>query len=435
MSIQKKILVNASVLASGSMGSSILGLISFALIARILSPEVFGVLALAQAFSTMVDRLINFQSWQAIIKFGSDLIEKNEQKGFIRLLQFGFLIDLLTAALACLIGVMSPYIVGSLLDWTPEKIQITSLFSLVIIFNIEGTPTAILRIFDRFKHFAIKDFIMAGTKLTLVIIGYLLELGVWFFVSAIMVTQVLGYFYLIYSSLKVIRNEKINVFSNFKSFRFKFLDESFKGIWPFVWTTNIHGTVRMATLQLDTVVVDSVLGSSATGIYQVSKQFTKVFTQISQSLYKSIYPELTRIWAKRDVVLFKSTVKKFMMFGGVFGVFSWFVFLFLGKFIIIQTVGIEYIDSYQVTLFYMLGIVISICAFPITPAVLALGEAKIAFKVQAYATLFYFLLIYPLLVNYGLIGAGMAYMFFYIAWSLIMILYFKKKLKFKLNTI
>lgn len=425
MSVFKKIFRNAAVLASGSIGASAIGLVSFALIARTLSPEIYGILVLAQAYAIIVDRLINFQSWQALIKYGTDLEQKGDNTSMVRLLQFGFILDLSTAILACAVGLVLPQFIGGWMDWSAEKIEIASIFCIVIIFNIEGTPTAILRIFDKFKSFAFKDFITALLKVSLVIVGYFLEFGLWYFVVVSMLSQVVGYIYLLMSSLRLLKEKQIRIFDNFRSYRLTSTAVAFPGIWSFVWTTNLHGTVRMTTLRLDTIIIDSLLGSAATGLYQVSKQFTRVFTQVSQPLYKSIYPELTKLWAQKDVRSFQSTIIKFMLLGLLFGLVAWVVFFFAGEFIIVKTVGAQYIESFEVTLWYMSAIALSVMAFPLTPALLAMGRARVSFYVLLAATVVYFAVIFPLLVTHGIVGAGIAYLIFYIVWLVVMIVLFR----------
>ena len=90
--IFKKIFLNAGILASGSVISSLIGLVSFAFIARVLKSELFGVLALVQAYALIIDKVLNFQSWQAIIKYGSKSIIDDNIEELRDLLKFGFCI-------------------------------------------------------------------------------------------------------------------------------------------------------------------------------------------------------------------------------------------------------------------------------------------------------------------------------------------------------
>lgn len=424
MSAFKRILKNASILAGGSIGASAIGLVSFALLARALSPELFGVLVLAQGYAMVVDRLINFQSWQALIKFGTVELEAGNTAQLKKLFQFGIILDVVSALLACLVGVFLPFLIGGWLGWDEQKTIIVSVFSLIIVFNIEGTPTAILRLYDRFAAFAKKDLLAAMVKLLLVGFGFYMSYGIWYFVVVSMLCMVLGYVYLLIAGLRELKAREISLFNSWGHFSQKQIKQTYPALWPFVWTTNFHGSVRMSTLRLDTIIIDATLGSAATGLYQVSKQFTRIFTQVSQPLYTSIYPELARLWAQKNISAFKSTIVRFMSMGFLFGIVVWLVFFFTGEFIIETAVGSEYLDSLGVTLWYMSAIVISVMAFPLTPALLAMGKAKASFNVLLVATIAYFAVVFPLLQVYGIVGAGISYLIFYIVWFVLMAVFY-----------
>ena len=68
----KRLFKNSSILFSGNLWVSILGLASFALTAKALGTEQFGLLVLVTTYVLLIDKLVNFQAWRALIKFGSD---------------------------------------------------------------------------------------------------------------------------------------------------------------------------------------------------------------------------------------------------------------------------------------------------------------------------------------------------------------------------
>lgn len=427
----KKIFYNAGILASGSVLSSLIGLLSFALIARVLGSELFGILALVQAYTLIIDKIMNFQSWQALIKFGAGLLGEKTKTDFTNLLKFGFVLDITTAVIACIVGICLPYFIGSWLGWSEIKVEMASLFAVVILFNIEGTPTAILRLFDNFKQFSIASILAALLKLILVVVGYIFEYGLIYFVVITMIAQVFGYVYLLISSIYLLKGKEISLVPIPTYNEIKRVPVRFKGLWSFIWTTNFHGTVRMTSLNLDTVLVDVMLGSSSTGLYQVAKQFAKVFTQVSQPLYKSIYPELTKLWANRKTKEFRNVLVNASLLATGFGVISWSVFLFFGKTIIKYSVGIEYLDSLPVLLWYLSGVVVSISTFSITPAILAMGYPKLSFKALLIATILYFFFFWLTINYYGLTGAGISYLLLYLFWLMAIGYFYFKEVRIK----
>lgn len=428
--ITKKIVLNASTLVSGGILNSAIGLVCFSLLARELGTELFGILVLVQVYGVIIDGLMNFQSWQALIKYGTPLQLQDRKEELGELFSFGFLVDFSTALLATVVGFLLPSLgLGQWLGWEEVKITMAAIFALGILLNIEGTPTAIFRMYDRYRVFVVKGFVASLLRLALVLIGIVTDQDIWYYFYAILGSQVVSYLFFLIAALLFLRKQNIQL--GRPTLSLTHIRRRYPGILGFIVTTNLHGTVRMMTLQLDTIIVDTYLGSATTGLYQVAKQFSRVFTQVSQPLYKVIYPELTKLWAKGEKAAFTSVVKRFCAMAALFGVVVWLGFFFLPETIIRYTVGSEYFDSIPVLLAYLLGVVLSVSAFPITPAVLAMGYPKISFQVQLASSVAYFISIFFLLDAFGVLGAGIAYIVLYLAWILIMIATYHYYLKEK----
>jgi O-antigen/teichoic acid export membrane protein len=418
-SLVKRIALNAGTLVSGGVTSSAIGLVSFSLLARELGTELFGVLALVQVYAVIIDGLINFQSWQALIKYGTSFQLAGQRQELGKLYSFGFLVDAFTALLATLVGVTIPLLgLGEILGWDSLKATMASIFALGIIFNIEGTPTAIFRMHDRYRVFVVKSISAATLRLILIILGIYLDQSIWYFFYAILVSQILSYLYFTLTAIAFLR--KLNIPLSWPKMSLKEIRRNYPGILTFITTTNLHGTVRMMTLRLDTIIIDTYLGSAATGLYQVAKQFARVFTQVSQPLYKVIYPELTKLWEQGRKTEFILVVRRFCAFASFFGVIVWTTFYLFPEYIIFYTVGPEFNDSIPILTTYLIGVVLSVSNFPITPAILAMGYPNISFRVQLVSSVIYFIALFLLLKYFGVVGAGMAYAILYFSWILIM---------------
>ena len=74
-----KVLKNAGILLSGNMGANIFGLLSLAIFTHSQGVVVFGYYVLFLTFIEIIDKLFNFQTWQAFIKFATDFQVKNEE--------------------------------------------------------------------------------------------------------------------------------------------------------------------------------------------------------------------------------------------------------------------------------------------------------------------------------------------------------------------
>jgi O-antigen/teichoic acid export membrane protein len=203
----------------------------------------------------------------------------------------------------------------------------------------------------------------------------------------------------------------------------KGVSTAFPGIWDYVWTTNINSTVRMLSRELDLVVVAAFAGPADVGIFKIAKQLAQVATRLFDPLYQAVYPELSRLWAQKDHSGFIRMMKRSSFFAGAGGIAGLIVFLFSGRWLIEIVLGPEYGAAYPVASIYLVALVIALLGFTLQPAMLAVGRPRISVKVQILATSAYFIAMMFLSSSLGIIGASLAYVFYYLVWVLGMTLY------------
>jgi O-antigen/teichoic acid export membrane protein len=205
----RKLFKNSAILFSGNIVSSIIGLVSLAITARALGVEQFGYLVLISTYVLIVDKLVNFQSWQAIIKYGADALEHNKKNDFKSLLKFGFILDIGTAVLGTLLAASAAWFIGSWIGWKDEHKLMAAAYSFTILFHISGTPIAILRLFDQFKKTSIQQVYASVFKLVGVTIAFILDAGLWGFLLVWALTDILGKILLVYYARKELITRKI----------------------------------------------------------------------------------------------------------------------------------------------------------------------------------------------------------------------------------
>lgn len=414
----QKLLKNASKLLSGDVFAHGLGFIAMALTARSLGPEPYGILVLIQAYIAIIDKLVNFQSWQALIKYGSDALENNEVDRFKRLIKFGTTLDFGSALLGTIVAIFGAYFVGYWMGWESDIICMIMAYSSVIMFNLSGTPTAILRLFDKFGLFAIQRIIAGIVKVTGVLIAYLYGFGLLEFLIVYLLTEIVGYVILLFMGWRELSLRNIS-----KVLRSKIgnIGDEYEGLWSYVWTTNFSGSVRMASRRLDTLVIGAILGTAATGMYEIAKKFANIVNKLSSPLYQAIYPDLAKLWSRDKKKDFVKLGVQAACFAGGAALIVWAIFLLLGDWIIYLSVGSDYAAAYPVLIWYLLAIVVEIFAFPLQPAMLAMGYPKNSFYIHIITTIIYFAALFPLLILIGISGAGIAYLIYYVTWTLIMV--------------
>jgi O-antigen/teichoic acid export membrane protein len=414
----RRLFKNAAVLFSGNMAASLLGLASLALTARALGVEDFGVLVLIATYVMVVDKLVNFQSWQAVIKYGADALEEKKDQDFKSLVKFGFMLDGATAILGTLIGASAAWFVGNWRGWDEQHVLMAALYSIVILFHIQGTPTGLLRIFNKFNKVAYQQAIAAFIKLLGVSIAFFSGAGLWMFLLVWGIVDILGKVLLVYFAWQELKQR------NYRSIlgsKVSGIAQNFPGLWGFALTTNINSSIRMTSRELDIMIIAAILSPAAVGLYKIAKQFSLVIQKTIDPLYQSIFPELARLYAKGEVKEFVRFGLRSSLLAGLFALGVWFFFYFFGELVIGLIVGNEYLDAIGVMLWYMMAIVVATVAFPLQPAMLSMGRPHTTLWVHLAATAIYFTALSILLPSIGLVGAGVSYLIYYISWTFFML--------------
>lgn len=409
---------NAGTLLSGNMVAWILGLATFAITARILGPAQFGTLVLITTYVTIVDKLLNFQSWQALIKYGAEALVRKSNDDFKSVVKFCTLLDVGTAVLGTVVAVMAVSWIGQWLSWDGETVRMAALYSFVILFNISGTPTGILRLFNRFRLFAVQSVISAVIKFIGIVILFFIGSDLWSVLLLWMVTTIIGQLLLFGLGWREIH---IQGFKGTHKVPIRDVSTRHQGIWSFVFATNLNSSIKMTSRELDTLIIGGLVGAEGAGLFKVAKQIAAIPAMVSDPLYQAIYPDLSRRWAKGDITAFKQFIVRSGLVAGAGATIIWLGFILFGPFFIKLLFGAEYIGAQPVLVWYMLAMVIAIYGFPLTPAMLSMGRPKTSFWIQLSSTIAYFPLLFIFIEWLGLVGAGVAYVCYYLIWTCLMI--------------
>ncbi|MCJ7588885.1 MAG: oligosaccharide flippase family protein [Candidatus Aminicenantes bacterium] len=417
--------LNAGKLISANSIAAVLGLAAAALTARTLGTEKYGVLALVLVYKGSIGILVTFNAWQAVIKYGSEALNKNDRIGLQILIKFGFSLDIGSAVVGTILAMALSGPVINFLGWDQSVRFLLQLFSVLILFSLSGTPIGVLRLFDRFDLLSYTAVLSALVRLGGVAWCLLTRQSLFGFVMVYLITGIVGELYLVFASLWVLRQHHLGGFFIRPLRR---LRQRFPNILDYVWTTNVHSTVRILSREADGLIIAGLTTPAALGLYKIAKQFSQVLTMLINPICDTIFPELSRLFAAGNKKAMRSLIKRSTFFVGSIAVCGWLVFIMLGNWLIIQAVGSEYQDSYRVAVWYMLALVIAIITFSFQPSMLALGLPRTSLKILVLATLVYFVLLVPLVNVLGIVGASLSYIFFYMVWSISMFISLRRHL-------
>jgi O-antigen/teichoic acid export membrane protein len=389
-------------------GRSLNGLFNVAammLIVRSVGLETFGLLVLVHAVMSTISGLAKFQSWQAVLRYGTPALEDGRTTDFRRLIKLTTLLDLSSAVLGIVVAVILVPLLAPRLEWSPEWVPAIQVYAFSILFMVTATPTGLLRLFDRFDLLSVSNaigsflrvlgavwvFVHGGGLETLLLIWFVSTItsGLWLIGHAIRALSVRG-------------------FLGGPRLGYRELASGHEGIAAFVWTTQANTTLASVMKHLTTVVVGILLSPVAAGLYDISRQVTTLLTRFAKLMKPAIYPEFARLSAQGNMNAIRQLILRSMALMTGAGAVLVMPLLVFGRPLLGFFFGEDLGEAYDLMVLMAVAAAVRLLSFPLEPALISTGRAGMALVIRAITVAVFLLGLFALIPRIGLIGSGVA---------------------------
>ena len=406
-------LANIGHLLTGNLFASFIGMLGFVVTARALGPTDYGILALTYSYVRTVERLVGFQSWQPLIKYGAELSGKEDGVDYRSLLKFGLFVDAGAAFAACVTAIGAAILLGPLIGIASDKIDQVIVYSAVLLFQINGLPTAVMRLSGRFRLVAYVSAISGAVRLAACFAGLIFGFGLFYFVCAWAFSQLVGALLLLGLALVQMRRQGTR---RILSAPLAGITTRFKGIIGFTVSSNVELTIRSSANELDVLLVGLFTTPAAAGLYHVAKRLARVVLQIGVQVQAVIYPDIARLWAQNAIAEFRRTVLQTEILLACCG-----VLLVLGTAVAVRpalsiAVGPDFVEAAPLVVVQMIAVAITLSGSAMRTAMLAMGKQYAVLKVVSVATIVFHLTALTLVPTIGAVGANIAHVLMGIVW-------------------
>ncbi|BEM88151.1 membrane protein [Serratia marcescens] len=401
----RSILRNAAYLGSGSVASALLGLLALSCAGKGMSPEMFGVLVVIQAYTKAVSDFIKFQTWQFVVQFGTPALEHQNTGRFRDVVAFSFGLDIASGVIAVLGGmVMLPFL-SHALGLDSESFWLAMLYCTLIPSMTSSTPTGVLRAFNRFDLIAIQQAIKPFLQAVGSVISYYFDLGFPGFIVTWYASNLIGGTLFWWFTARELRRRDIHGALRPQLFN---VARRIEGAWNFVWTTNIAHTIWAARNSCTTVLVGVVLGPAAAGLFKIAMTFFDATGTPAKLLEKSFYPEIMRL-DPRTKMPWLLGLRSSLLAGGI-GLAVAVLMLLVGKPLISTVFGQQYLEAYDLIQIMLGAIIVSMMGFPQESLLFMAGKQRAFLIAQATASAAYIALLVSMAYAFGVQGAAFAYL-------------------------
>ena len=440
--VGKRIAANTGLMMGSKALSVVLGLGSILIATKSLSAAELGIILFLHAYMLFFSEVTAFQSWQSLIRFGTDDIKNNDPKGLARLIQFGVKIDAVSAVFGFLISIG----VFSCIIWLTQTFpdvfaraesfdivelrNLAALYCILILFRQRGVGIGVFRLFDKFHVLAIQGLVMPMTRFIGVIIAVLSGAGFTGFLLAWFFGSLAAYFFLpITAAFELKRRHLLGLVFNAKSS----LRRPRKGLWPFMIKANIDSTLAAATIHLPALMVMAVFGSAWVAVYRIAEETAKLLSEGFKLLDQVIYPELAKMVSLGEAEKIWRLVKRTAIMLLIFGLFIAAFVKIGGPALLGWIFSTDYEQAAPLASLLVLAAAFTGIAAPLYPVLYAADRPERAIYARGMGVLVYIASFFLFNVTIGKMAPGWAAILGNMMAVILLIFLAKKTLKAKVR--
>lgn len=380
---------NSAILTGANVINALTMLFTIPLIIHHVSMAGYGVLVLIQAFSLIVTRFFDGQSWQVYIRaigLGYDKLAA---------LKVGLYLDgLFFLGLLLSIASVSHFVQS----WQNQVIpfDICALFVLSILNQSAFTWIGALRLEGKFFTLAMTTALPSIFRLLVLLLLSIImsELSLRSIAWVFALTELIRFFYTAICGWQLLRKHSID--SRKKT------NSAWKAVQHFTFWNWLMSLVDLPIQYLDSLLVGRFLSLELLGVYGTIKRIANVFSQLTSPLYQVIFPEFTRLLGTKSFKACYQLLWRSVWIMSGFGVVGMIV-LFLTR-----TFWMPWFElslSYGVELFLLMSVqTVAIAFTAVHPLLNALGWVRQGFYIVLGSNIIYLLLLWMLGLPYGIFG-------------------------------
>jgi len=404
--IHRRFLKNASMIVGSRTVFGLLNLGTNAIILRVFGAADLGMVMLLIAYIRMFAEVVKFQSWQAVLRFGTIMMENGEHDQLRRLVGLTFAVDFVSMLMAIAASILLIPTAAAWFGWNDQVTAMAPWFMILIVFVTNATSNGVLRLFDRVEILALQHGLNAVIRFALVLLvmfmgGAVKHLALAWFVAFV----ISGLTTIVFCAMEL-RKRDLRPILWVNWWRANTL---FPGIWRFLIMSNLISAGPLFVNHVTTMLIGAQLGAAQAAVLQIARQLSSGISRPARLLGPLLLPDYSRLsgrgdWAGlRDLVVqqIKMTVVVVLAVGMIF--FS------ILPFLVSLLFGPDMLDHIWLFRLLIITSLINIIGFSLQHAMFSANKGGTALLIQFVAILVYAVIMLSGLWVIGLnaVGFGM----------------------------
>jgi O-antigen/teichoic acid export membrane protein len=399
-----RILKNFGVILRGRGIAAVFSVAATGLMANALSAREFGLVILLHTYVVVIRGLLNFRTFEAVVRFGVPRVEERQTEELFSLLRSTQAVDVAAAVAACAVAALAAPFAAHYLHWESGMVAWAVVYSTVALSTANGTSNGILRIYDRFDALSVQYTVGPILRFLLVGTAWLFDAPMVVFLAAWGSAFAAGHIYMLVRGLIELKSQTGS--GAWSGFRRADLGRRDREFWKFLgvvyWQTNID----ILPKHVSTLLAGALLGPAAAGLFRLAREFSTVLTQPAVMLRDVLFPDLTRRFHADDDRFHSLPFKAAWLAGGT-GLAFVLLSLLIGP-PVLGFVGEEYRAASGLLSLLLMAAAFDLSAAPLRAAAYAMGRAGSILRIHVLSISCYVAAFFLFTSLAGLNGPGYA---------------------------
>jgi len=416
----RRLLRNSAWLFSANTVVLGLGFVQMVVVARVLGPRNYGLLALVMTYPSTVNQVLDSRAWEAATTYLVRYRAEGDLRRAAAMAKLCYLIDATTGLLAlAVVAVTAPWAARVFLkDEALAGLLIA--FATTILASVPaGTSLVLLRITGQFRLVAFQNVLTAVLRFVAVLAALFgvgtVQSVVWAYVAA----TAAGARVALWSGWMGARALGLNDLRTVIRARLGLLRRDWRGIARFLTITNITGLLKVGQRQGDVLLVGYFLGPTSAGFVRLARSFGDMLNVPVAPVYEASYPAFASLWRHRRIAELRALVRRVTLSSAGMGLLGAVVLGVGGGYFVRLTAGPQYAPAVPLLRLFAIAMALAVSTSIWHPLLVATEHPERSLLAMATGVTLQFGILLAGVPVLGLSAAGLAYLGCYLAWILV----------------
>ncbi|RDE05683.1 lipopolysaccharide biosynthesis protein [Sphingomonas aracearum] len=382
---------------------ALFSLLYLAIATRTLGIQDFGRFALITGAAQGLATLVGFQTWQVVVRYGTDHLAPGGEKALGRLYRACVLLDAGSALAGIVLAAAILAIWHERLGIPPALMRDAMIFTVAQLATIRSAAIGILRLSDRFGQAAAADSVTPLVRLlgavAAAVFAPTLHAFLWAWSAAELATGA-AYWWLL------VRNGDGARIWGARLDRRALASEN-PQLGRFLLSSNLVSSLGLATKQVPLLLVGGFAGPAAAGAFRLALQLAQALAKLAQLIARAAFPEVVRAVRRTTPAEIGPVLGRMFLASGSAGLVILAVIALLGRPVLVLVGGdLAYAAAYSLLLWLAAAGCIDLAVVAFEPVLLAANRSATAVASRAAGIVLQIAVSLALLPRIGAAGAS-----------------------------